>query len=744
MFYRIGMSLLIVFTLLACGGGGGSDDASASTTTGSVNLVQEAINSGSVPSITPSVQTSDEIVSLIQNAGTNIPYEEITTGIEQASGTGPFYAADANGKVVFMAFMAEKYFGKNNWVFCHEASNDCHRVIDNSNNQRFINLTQFADGKMFMLNMDRRVDPGSYGKTLAYYDPNTKTLVKNALDIHGLDGGSAMSLGVDGYLYLSGSNYASNHYAAYAKVNPKDLSDMRYHTDYYKSLYVNRTRSIGADNTHVYQAMGDGSWHLISINQGTQESHKLLEAKFFNILQLKDGVALRYTDAQDVKHVAWLFNGQLYPTDSLDSTPPWYDPAIHPDNHQGGYWAFKETYYITPGVAKPKITGINLEAKPTTQGMGEIYIDALINETPFHFSMEVDTYVQPTSNVQVIDDNRIMIKGRSYSGHSVLNTNSDATQYLGSVHISANVNKPFFDYGTNEKKFMFSGYPSASTAYYTLDESNKRFSNENLNGSLGYLRSLPDRNNPSAGIDIDIHRTTGMVQIEETVYFIGMQYRSGVGGALIAWNTLTDEKYAIKKGIFDNYQPRDMIKIGNKIAIATQAMDNTGWGGLARPSTPKILIFDPVTQSIVKEYTPVSGLPAIDVGRIQTLDERHIIGLTNNGGTPDNTSPSYSSRMFLYIIDTYTDEVVMKKTIEMRNYMRVENSGSAFIDGFHFIADGDYIYTWTNARTLSTIDKNGEVEAHGLLPYEGKMAFANGSIYITGDVKLRKINDPKK
>jgi hypothetical protein len=98
--------------------------------------------------------------------------------------------------------------------------------------------------------------------------------------------------------------------------------------------------------------------------------------------------------------------------------------------------------------------------------------------------------------------------------------------------------------------------------------------------------------------------------------------------------------------------------------------------------------------------------------------------------------------MFLYIIDTYTDEIVMKKTIGTRNYMRVEYSGSAFIDGFHFIAEGDHIYTWTNARTLSTLDKNGKLEAHGLLPYLGTMAFANGYIYITGDKKLRKINNP--
>lgn len=746
-FLNVFASALIGLSFIACGGGGGEDTSSLTLSSSNDTLLEEAINTGEVPEILPSLQTSLEIVNIIKNASLDIPYDEIETGIEQASGTGPFYAADRDGKVVFMAFMAEKYFGENNWVFCHEASNDCHRVIDNSNNQRFINLTQFADGKLFMLNMDRRVDPGAYGKTLAYYDPNTKTLVKNALDIHGLDGGSAMSLGVDGYLYLSGSNYATpDHYASYAKVNPKDLTDITYKTAYYKDLYVDRTRSIAADNTHVYQAMGDGVWHLVAINQATQTSVKLLEAKFFDVQQLKDGVGLRYIDAEDIEHVAWLFNGQLYPVSSLDSKPPWYVEGVTPNNHPKdnptGYWAYAEYWDVAPGISRPTITALQLEAQPTSPGLGEIKIGALINEVQFDFSIEVDTYVQPTTNVQVIDANRMMIQGRAYSGHSVLNTNDDTSKYLGLFHISSNVNKPFFDYGTDEKKFMFSGYPSARTSYYTLDDTNKKFSSENLNDSLGYLRDLPDRNNPGAGIDIDIHRTTGMVQIDEVVYFIGMQYRSGVGGALVAWNTLTGKKYAIKKDIFDNYQPRDMIRIGDKLAIATQAMDNSGFGGTGRPSTPKIFIFDPVSETIVKEYTPLAGLPSIDTGRIQSLDDRHIIGLSNNGGTADNDTSLYSSKMFLYIIDTYTDSIVMKKTIDIGNYMRVEKEGSAFIDGFHFIKNGDYIYTWMNARTLSTIDVNGKVESHGLFPYEGKMAFANGSIYITGDKKLRKIINP--
>jgi len=752
---KIAILSLSILALSACGGGSsGSNPIDNSSllpedkgaNIPGVNLTKEPINTGNIPTITPSSQTSDEIISLIKNAQNNIPFEEIVTGIVQASGSGPFYAADENGSVVLMAFMAEKYFGKNNWVFCHESTNDCHRVIDNSNNQRFVNLTQFADGKMFMLTMDRNADPGLYGYTLAYYDPNTREFVQNAIDLHGVNGGSDMSLGVDGYLYLSGSNHLdANHYATYVKVNPKDLSDISYHRDYYKDLYVDRTRSIGADNTHVYQAMGDGDWHLIAINQETQTSVKLLEAKYIDVLQLKDGCALKYTDSQDVQHKAWLFEGRLYPTDTLDELPPWYDASIHLPNHQGGYWAFKETYFITDGVARPTITGINLEAQATSNNMGTIFMNPLINDVQFEFSIEVDMYEQPVSHVEKVDENRMMLKGRSYSGYSMMNTNDDSTKYLGKVGNSGNTNGVFFDYSSNEKKFMISGYPSANTYYYTLDETNKKFSSENINGSLGYLRKLPDRNNPGEGIDIDIHRTLDMVQIGEVVYFIGMQYRSGVGGALVAWNTRTDEMYALKKGIFDNYQPRSMIKIGNKIAIATQAMDNSEWGGETRPSTPKVLIFDPETQSIVKEYTPLAGIPAIDAGRIQSLDDRHIIGLTNNGGTSDyDGSLPYSSKIFLYIIDTYTDEVVMKKTIKTGNYMRVEREGSAMIHGFHFIADGEYIYTWLGARTLSTIDKNGNIESHGLMPYQSKMGFANGSIYITGEKKLRKIEDPKK
>ncbi len=303
--------------------------------------------------------------------------------------------------------------------------------------------------------------------------------------------------------------------------------------------------------------------------------------------------------------------------------------------------------------------------------------------------------------------------------------------------------KTFLDYSDNKEKFLFSGYPSASTRVYTLDAENKKFSKENFDASLGYLRKLPDQNDLREGVDIDIHRTTGMVQVGKMVYFTGMQYRSGVGGAFIEWNTQTNEKKAYRKNLFENYQPRDMIKIGDKIAIATQAVDNSNYGGKARPSTPKIMIYNPKTAKFEKEYTPLKGLPPMDMGRIATIDNRYIIGLTNNGGTSDNKSTNFSSRMYLYMIDTYSEKVVMVKTIETGNYMRVEPRGTAFIDGFNFVVHGDYIYTWMVARTLCTIDKNGNIEAHGNMPFQSKMEFANGSIYLTGSEKLRKIVDPK-
>ena len=710
-----------------------------------------------IPAIIPSTQTSDEIISLIQN-GSTLEYEEIETKIEQASGIGPDYGVDENNSLVSVMFTYEKYFGKNNWIFCHESTNDCQVEVDNSTNQRYGREVVYSDNKIFMLNLDRRVHPGSYGRTLAYYDTNTREFNKNAVDMNftggGLDGETgSLTKGVDGYLYAGASNhYTDKHYVSYAKINPKDLSDVEYHTGYYTDLYVNRLRDIAADMTHVYQAMGDGPWELVAVDTRVtpNSSKKLLEGKFFQLDQLKDGVGMRYTDNDGVKHTAWLFNGEVYPVDTLDSTPPWYKASTHPDNHPfadpTGYWAYAEAWSIVPGIGKPKPNVLQLGTiYPEDDGKGRVKLGYLRNDIQYDFSARVDTYVQPLSSLRVIDKERMMMIGRSYSGSAMLNLNNDTSKFLGSYHVSPNVYKTFLDYNDSKrKKFMFSGYPSATSVFYTLDDANSRFSKENMNASLGYLRHISDRNNLGDGIDVDIHRTTGMVQVGEMVYFIGMQYRSGVGGALIGWNTRTGEKWGIKKGVFDSYQPRDMILIGGKIAIATQAMDNTYLGGAARPATPKILIFDPKTESFVKEYTPVEGLATVDCGRIQTLDDRYIIGLTNNGSTSDNQSTNYSSRMFLYMIDTYTDEVVMQKTIEKGNYMRVEPHGAAFIDGFTFKKHGDYIYTWLLARSLSTIDKNGEIEVHGLMPYQSKMEFANGYIYFSGDKKLRKLPNPKE
>ncbi len=703
-----------------------------------------------VPSVVPSTQNSKEIISLIKNNSSDISFEEIKTGIEQADGNGPFYSVDENGSYVFMMYTAQKYYGKNNWIFCHASDDTCHRVIDNSNQQRFGGLAIHAGGKLFMLIGDKRVNPGTYAVTLAYYDPNTKEFNQRALDLDGINGESfSFTLGVDGYLYVGGSNHKKKtHYASYAKINPNDLSDYTYVTDYYKDLYLNRNRDIGVDNTHIYEAIGDNPWELIAVNKSNNTSKKLLVGKFFNVEQLPDGVGLRYKDVNGVDKKAWLFNGKVYPVESLDSNPPWNVNHTYANNHPSdnptGYWAYHDYWSVTPGFAKPKTTHLQLgKIYPIRKGVGEVKYGALINNVEHNFTQEVDTYVQLVKSLRVVDDNRMMIVGRSYSGSSMMNLDDESTKYLGSYHVSPNVYKTFLDYSDNKKKFLFSGYPSATTRVYTLNPTNEQFSKDNFDASLGYLRKISDQNDLRDGVDIDIHRTTGMVQVDEMVYFTGMQYRSGVGGAFIKWNTSTGEKLAYRKGMFENYQPRDMIKVGGKIAIATQAVDNSTYGGKARPATPKIMMFNPKTDKFEEEYTPLKGLPAMDVGRIATIDDRYIIGLSSNGGTSDNKTPLYSSRMYLYMIDTYTKKVVMVKTIETGNYMRVEPHGTAFIDGFTFMAHGDYIYTWMSARTLVTIDKTGTVEAHGNMPFQSKMEFANGNIYFTGHENLLKTVNPK-
>lgn len=692
-----------------------------------------------IATINPSRQTSEQIITLLRNTP-SFNSSTIDAKIKMATGIGYVHMGlDENNQFVFMTATEEKYYGKHNLFFCREATGVCRKEVDNSSEQHAHSVGVFAAGKIFVNTQDRNVDAqgGIFGSTLNYYDIASDTYVKRALSIIGLNGETrTMTLGTDGFLYIGGTNFSSTpHYASSARINPQDLSDYTFYTDYYTDMAVDRARSIAADDTHTYQVVGDNPFVLIAFNRSTLSSQVLHQSKNGKVVQLRDGASYQFTNSDNEKEYYWLYNGQKYQVASFDTNPPWYDEMIHGSN----YWAYRSYYEIAPGISKPSIGTANMASifpEPGSE-LGSANFPYRYDNVTRFFYFSPDVYPHKTKAITQLGSGKIMIGGTAYTGDSLLDPTDDHVTYLGATHISQSVIFEFLDASIGKKRVLIEGYPSASALLYTPDNF---FSSENLDGKLGYMRNFPDLNgavNAQGEHEIvDIHRAFQAVQVDETVYLVGNMYRNGVSGGLLWWNTATDERAALRRGIFDNYQTRSIAQLGNKLAIATQAVDNREYGGTARPTTPKVFLFDTKRKKIIKSYTPLDGLTSVDAGRIATLDGRHIIGISNNMTL---SGANRSTKTYLYMIDTVTDKIVMKKTINVKNGMLIQPEGTAQIDGFDFKVHGQYIYTYLDSRTLVRIDKTGKVEPLAILEHQGRMAFNGNTLYVTGSEELIKV-----
>ncbi len=730
---RIIVALAASLLLLAsCGG------SSSSGTSGAF------FNSGDITDIEPSLQSSEEIIALVRNAPT-LSYKTIDANIKLSVGYGGIkQGVDENGKRVFLMGSHKKNYEAHNMFFCHESDLSCTRLVDNSGEQHLGSIGEFYDGKIWINTADKTVDTagGIFGSTLNYYDVNTRAYHKRVLPLTGLNGETrTMSLGSDKKLYLGGTNFSSvPHYASVAYVNPKDLSDYRLYTNYFTEAAVDRARSVAADDDYIYQVVGDSPLYLLAINKTTGTGSKLNESTDGKVIQLADGVSFEYTK-DGIKTYHYLYNGILSEgSDNISNiSVPWYDPLTTPPNHQGGYWAQKGNYYLEYNTTGYEKASYSVQNMPTTvqnaSGTNSFDFTATTEGRDISFAISnIDVYSQDVTRVTTLSDGNILIRGVAYSGISLLNTTTDIASYLGAVGFSPSVMEEFYDYSKNKTQVMFEGYPSVNASIYDPSD---YISSANID-PLGYLRSTKDINCIVDCLtkDIDMHRALEMEQIDETVYFAAMQYRSGVSGGLIWYNTLTKEKKAISEGLFNNYQTRSLIKMNNKLVIGTQAVDNTEYGGSARPATPKIFVFDPITEKIIKEYTPLAGLNAVDTGRIESIDGRHIIGITNDQAYNGNTQ---ASKTFVYIIDTYTDEIVMKKTIDMMNNMIVTPEGSSRNRNYAFVKHDGFIYTYISSRTLIKIDLNGEITPISLLPVQGELTFVGNTAYFAIGTNILKM-----
>jgi len=734
-------SALVIFVLNGCGGA----DASGTATQAPSSLEEETpyINNGNIPSIIPSSQSSDEIINLVANAP-ELPYETIDPNIKLSIGYGGIkQGVDANGKRVFLMGTHKKSYEEHNMFFCHESDGACTKLVDNTAEQHLGSTGLFYDGKIWINTLDKTVDPnGSFGGALNYYDVNTRVFKKRALKMLEINGEThSMSLGSDKQLYFSGSNFESSpHYATVAMVNPKNLNEYKVYKNYFTQAPVDRSRSVAADDEYIYQVVGDSPFYLIAINKDSGVGTKLKESVDGKVIQLEDGVSFQYTK-NGVRTYSYLYKGVLEAeADNIDKLScPW--AAGKPANHGSGYWPQKGNYYLEYNTSGYANASYSVQNMPTTSqnasGARPFNFTATVEGRDISFTIsDIDLYPQTVTRITTLSNGDMLVRGVGYAGISRLNTLTDTAKYIGSPGISPSVLDEFYDYSKNKLQVMFEGYPSTAAIIYNPDE---YISNANTQ-NLGYLRKIKDMNCvvDCENKDIGTHRALEMEQINESLYFAGMQYRTGVSGALIWYNTRTQAKKAISQGIFDNYQTRSLLSINGKLIIGTQTVDNRAFGGKARPSTAKIFVFDPISEKIVKEYTPLEGLDSIDVGRIDSIDGRHIIGISNDQAFNGNPG---ATKTFLYIIDTYTDEVVMKKTINIKNNMLVLPEGSARNRNYDFVKHGDYIYTYLSSRTLIRIDRNGKIEALSNLPYQARFRIFNNNAYFTLGENIIKINN---
>lgn len=483
---------------------------------------------------------------------------------------------------------------------------------------------------------------------------------------------------------------------------------------------------MGVDDTHVYIASGKVPWYLLAVDRKTKKSTTLAKTEntggMVVVEQETHGVKARvFLGRGSKRQDYWLHQGKMIPK----SAPcPW--------GKKGVDWQAA----LPP---KPDIYTKNMV--PTAAGQSaELWVKANVPQTDrdpkfpgwSRVAYDVPLYPMGSHRLTEMPDGRLLGTGGPYTGNYIYDPSTGKCSYTGKLHLS------HYATAAHDNKIWMSGYP-ASRLYafdYTkplqaggasAGPDTELALNDSLRGNPRFVGRLAESK---------CHKMYGAaVGASGDIYFGGIWMRTGNGGGLGWWNSVSNKEAGLWKP-FSNHQIAYLCAAdsGRHIVISTVRVGDL----VLKKPTPKegrLFVFDDSKKEIVREIIVENRVRG--PGPIAWAGGNRIIGWTND--------PANGRKSILYGVDLERGEVVWKKSLPFKLPVQIGSNQKVPWD-FRRGPDG-HIWTFMGREAKALVRINPEmatVEGVAHVNRGGRLAFSSSDIYLSGTTYLRRIRNVTK
>lgn len=489
--------------------------------------------------------------------------------------------------------------------------------------------------------------------------------------------------------------------------------------------------SVAADDTHVYVVSGKIPWYLIAYNRSTGEQQTLFTTADTNgsisVKQYKHGVIAYVSgniNGSESDGSYWLKNGRATIAKTAQAERfddcPWNPEGIDP------FTSFNDIHF--PDL--PKIDDYAARGSEADQTLW-YQLDTLWN----HVDYSVDTHQIELKNGLKLDNGKILIAARAYSGYSLYDPKTNQSKYLGKIPLSGSLAM-----SQSGSKIYISGYPSSISFEYDPSKAWTQSNNKDYHPENGEQDFKDQSLNPRfLGYFNDksgVHKPyKSAVDNKGKVYFVGRWYRNGIGGGLAWYDPKTDTHDGYYE-YFSNYQLRHIAPVlgGQYMMLSGTAVKDSTLGK-PTPVTGRLFLLDTNTNQIINTFDPLPE--SISAGDIIDVGNGFIMGLSS-----DSLSYSDETETYIYKMNALTGEIIFKHTLQVDTlFETLGNMNYGY--GFKLAEDGN-VYVLFERKGLVSISKNGDYELLGRLSGYGQTLFYGSDVYLLHGEDLEYYKDAIK
>ncbi len=581
------------------------------------------------------------------------------------------------------------------------------------------------NGRLFISALNNRLQ-----QKICIYDPATNELtldaVKMPADILGET--HPLVLGTDGKIYAIGQHPSKA--ATAVQIDPDTLAVTACgpigpsHSPSDCWGY-----SGGADGRFIYIASGKVPWYLVAYDRQTGKSQTLAETGtvggMVSVGQGLDGCIGSVTGAVGAagqRQDYWLHEGKMIPKAAgPNAAPPWSIRKDHP--------------------ARPPIPEINTSrVVPDINGFAEIWVrDAGLGNAAAEpkapnaemfgpgwrcFRFQVPLYTQAIYRLMELPDGRLLGTAGAYEGNFVYDPATGQGRHLGKIALS--------HYATAmlDGKVYMSGYPTSPLYVFDPD---KPWSA----GTVAGNRVIGDQDpqaNPRQLLLMGTKELGGTHKMfaaatgaDGQVYFGGQWVRDGSCGGIAWYDPKTGKAGGLWQPI-SNYQVTHMAAAddGRIIVISTRRIDDTVLKKV-KPDQGALFFLDTSTKQLAAKFEPVAG--AKGTGPIVCPHGTRIIGWT--------ADPASEQKSILYAVDVKQSKSLFSKSLPYPLPVAIGSNQQEAWD-FRMGPDG-FVWTFMNGVLVRIDPDDGEIHAIGKPLSAGRLAFAQGRVYLGGTTVVRRV-----